>query len=48
MFVPNLAQVTKYSHGGYGIGALVLNFDSIEQMCEMIDSMNEYIIVSVR
>lgn len=47
MFVNHQAPVVRYTHGGYGIGALVLEFDSIEQMCDIVDSMNDYIHVCV-
>lgn len=46
-FVDMNDQVNRYTHGGYGIGALVIEFDSTEQMCRIIDSMNDYIQVNV-
>lgn len=39
--------VKKFRNGGCGIGAMVLRFADTEEMCEIIDHMNDYIRVVV-
>ncbi len=36
-------EVKRFKNGGCGLGAMVINFDSPEQMCEMIDHMTDYV-----
>lgn len=40
-------RVKKFVNGGCGIGGLVLEFDDVDQMCQMIDNMSDYIKVIV-
>ena len=40
-------RVERFRNGGCGIGAMVLAFDSTEQMCDMVDHMSDYIHVDV-
>ena len=36
-------EVKRFRNAGFGIGAMVLTFDSTEQMCDIIDNMNDHI-----
>ena len=47
VFVEPGDRVTKFRNGSFGIGAMVITFDSTEQMCEMIDHMSDYVRVLV-
>lgn len=40
-------EVKKFVNGGCGIGGLVLKFDGVDEMCQMIDNMNDFITVKV-
>ena len=40
-------HVKRFVNGGCGIGGLVLRFENTEQMCQMIDNMNEHVKVVV-
>lgn len=40
-------EIKRFRNAGCGIGAMVLTFSGTEQMCEMIDNMNDHITVEV-
>ena len=40
-------KVKKFINGGCGIGGLVLRFEAVDQMCQMVDNMNDYVKVIV-
>ena len=40
-------KVNKFVNGGCGIGGLVLRFEDVNQMCQMIDNMNNHVKVVV-
>lgn len=48
LFVEPNSKIYKFSNGGYGIGAMVLSFENVDEMCSIIDSMNKYINVIVK
>ena len=47
IFVKPGDPVKKYKNAGYGIGAMIITFRNVEEMCERIDHMNDYIKVIV-
>lgn len=48
LFVKKGEKVERFHNGGSAIGAMVLRFENIEDMCNIIDNMNDYIQVKVR
>ncbi len=42
MFLEKGEKISKFTNGGFGIGAALIEFDSKEQMIEMMDHMNDY------
>lgn len=40
-------RVEKFRNAAFGFGAMVITFDSVEEMCEKVDHMNDYIKVLV-
>ncbi len=40
-------EVHKFRNASFGLGMMVLTFDSTEQMCDMIDNMNDYLHIIV-
>lgn len=40
-------KVEKFRNAAFGFGAMVITFDSVEEMCEKVDNMNNYIKVLV-
>ncbi|QOV20097.1 ATP-grasp domain-containing protein [Blautia liquoris] len=47
IFVKPGDPVKKFKNAGYGIGAMIITFRNVEEMCERIDHMNDYIKVIV-
>lgn len=47
VFVNDGDEVKMFRNAGFGIGAMILSFDSVEQMCDIVDHMNDYIHVIV-
>lgn len=47
MYIEYGNRVNRFVNGGDGIGGLILQFDSQNQMCQMIDNMNNFIKVNV-
>ncbi len=47
MFVNKGDEVHKFDNGGFGIGAMIIKFDSLEKMLYRMDHMEEYIRVIV-
>lgn len=47
MFVQPGEQVFRFRNGGFEMGAMVLVFDNPQQMCELVDNMNNYIKIIV-
>lgn len=48
MFVQPREKVSRFRNGGFEMGAMVLEFDNPQQMCEMVDNMNQYINVILK
>lgn len=42
MFVERGQTIHKYINGAYGIGAALIQYDSEEQMIEMMQNMNKF------
>jgi len=42
------ARVHRFRNAKFEVGAMLLTFDTPEQMCQMVDNMNEYIQVKVK
>ena len=47
LFVEKGDKVNKFNNGGFGIGAMLIKFNSVEEMLYRMDHMEEYIKVIV-
>ena len=47
LFIQRGDEVTEFRNAAFSIGAMLLRFDSAEEMCEMVENMNEYLEIVV-
>ena len=47
LFVQPGDEVKKFRNAAFGIGAMIITFRNVEEMCMQIDDMNDYIKVIV-
>ena len=43
LFVEPGEKIYRFENGGFGIGAMLLKFDSVEEMNHCVDNMEDYI-----
>lgn len=48
IFVNNGDEVTHFKNGAFGIGAMLIKFNSIREMCYRMDHMEEFIRVNIK
>lgn len=48
MFVKEGEMIHRFNHGGYGIGAMLIKHQTVEEMLERMDHMEKYIRVGVK
>lgn len=48
LFVKEGEKISRFEHGGYGIGAMLIQHKNIEEMCYRMDHMEEFIRVVVK
>ena len=47
MFAEPGDRIERFRNAAFGIGAMVITFDNVDEMCQMVDHMNDYIKVIV-
>lgn len=48
IFVEQDGQISRFQNGGMAVGAMVIRFNNVEEMCWRMDHMNEFIKVKVK